>query len=154
MNTTTPAAWLTVNPDTNVAHVSPHMRVEQRSCASKYKSNPYLSSGHTIFHKIKISITEMLIVRHDHNFANTTFGRNVPYGYAGDCSGPTSCSLGYFKVDLSGTCVRLGDDIEFTGKSAESDINAERTVASARCGGNCGSCKIVEILVQPTEVCD
>ena len=71
------------------------------------------------------------------------------YGRGGDCFSLGQCRRGGFKIDLSGTDLKLRDDIKWISwgapKTGSRMINFTKspdfTQASAVCGGSCGGCQ-------------
>lgn len=76
-------------------------------------------------------------------------GNPVKFGRGGDCFSSGLCRRGGFKIDLSGTGLKLRDDIKWkswgTPKTGNRMINftksPDATKISAVCGGSCGGCQ-------------
>ena len=76
-------------------------------------------------------------------------GNPVKYGRGGDCFSRGQCRRGGFKINLSGTGVKLRDDVKWGSwgapKADSRMINftksADGTKISAVCGGSCGGCQ-------------
>ena len=94
----------------------------------------------------------LLINRTDFTFATTEKrGQAVPYATAGDCfsASKAQCRKGNFKIDLSGTGLRVDESVSWSllsntsGISIQDFSNHEGIVISAKCGGWCGHCRPV-----------
>ena len=93
----------------------------------------------------------MTLVPDDFTFAEShTYGALVPYGTAGDCfsaSQVPSCRKGSFKIDLTGTGLKLNENVEWIldtdtyGIEMSGFRNENGLVVSANCGGWCGKCQ-------------
>ena len=94
----------------------------------------------------------LLINQTDFTFAATEKrGQAVPYATAGDCfsASTAQCRKGNFKIDLSGTGLRVDESVSWSlfsdtpGISIQDFSNHEGIVISAKCGGWCGHCRPV-----------
>ena len=151
--------WITLNPDTNFAHWDGRRYLEVTKCGGAFQTNFDLpSAGYTKFSKIKIIDMINLEIANDYSFSTTISGNPVPYGSAHDCHGSGPCPLSKFKIDLTGTCVRLRDKATWIHQGPHAlmtvvQANENRTVFSAKCGGDCGGCGPV-IFIQPMDECE
>ncbi|XP_039367928.1 A disintegrin and metalloproteinase with thrombospondin motifs 20 [Mauremys reevesii] len=113
----------------------------RQDCACR---NDYLAAGHTTFSKIRIDIISMQIKTTDLLFAQTVFGRAVPFATAGDCYSAARCPQGQFSINLTGTGLRLSSTARWIaqGNYATVDIHKSQdgTKVYGRCGGFCGKC--------------
>ncbi|XP_043404927.1 A disintegrin and metalloproteinase with thrombospondin motifs 20 isoform X4 [Chelonia mydas] len=113
----------------------------RQDCACR---NDYLAAGHTSFSKIRIDIISMQIDTTDLLFAQTVFGRAVPFATAGDCYSAARCPQGQFSINLTGTGLRLSNTARWIaqGNYATVDIHKSQdgTKIYGRCGGFCGKC--------------
>ncbi|KAH1186541.1 hypothetical protein KIL84_019290 [Mauremys mutica] len=113
----------------------------RQDCACR---NDYLAAGHTTFSKIRIDIISMQIKTTDLLFAQTVFGRAVPFATAGDCYSAARCPQGQFSINLTGTGLRLSSTARWIaqGNYATVDIHKSQdgTKIYGRCGGFCGKC--------------
>lgn len=92
----------------------------------------------------------LIINQTDFTFAVTEkFGLAVPYATAGDCFSASSepCRRGNFKIDLSGTGLRVDNRVSWSlvsntqGLQMQDFTNYQGIVIGARCGGWCGHCR-------------
>ncbi|XP_038235096.1 A disintegrin and metalloproteinase with thrombospondin motifs 20 isoform X4 [Dermochelys coriacea] len=113
----------------------------RQDCACR---NDYLAAGHTSFSKIRIDIISMQIETTDLLFAQTVFGRAIPFATAGDCYSAARCPQGQFSINLTGTGLRLSNTARWIaqGNYATVDIHKSQdgTKIYGRCGGFCGKC--------------
>ncbi|XP_075786355.1 A disintegrin and metalloproteinase with thrombospondin motifs 20 isoform X3 [Pelodiscus sinensis] len=113
----------------------------RQDCACR---NDYLAAGRTIFSKIRIDIISFQIKTTDLLFAQTIFGRAVPFATAGDCYSAARCPQGQFSINLTGTGLRLSNTARWIaqGNYATVDIHKSQdgTKIYGRCGGFCGKC--------------
>ena len=138
-----------------------NQRLKNRySCSGPARSELYAEQGSTNFFKVRLDIASMKIMSRDFTFALTVEGKDIPYGTAGDCYSVNTgkCRKGQFKVDLSGTRLRVRDDVSWTLQGFPNGLqiqdyqkSLDGAVVSAKCGGWCGRCKPTRgfILVEP-----
>lgn len=138
-----------------------HQRLQDRfSCSGPARTQLYAERGTTNFTKVRLDIATMRIISNDFTFAQTVEGKDIAYGTAGDCYSVNTgkCRKGGFKVDLSGTRLRVRDDVTWTLQGFPSGLqlqdyrkSRDGVVVSAKCGGWCGRCKPTRgvILVEP-----
>ena len=159
-----PVEYLTINPENNVAHYDSRRYKNTTECGGEFNQNySSYSAGHAVFSKVRIMLDLLQIAQNDYTFSTTTSGLRIPYAWAADCHGTGACPLGYFKVDLTGTCARVRPDQVWwswghPGRTMELEFNPERTVVTGRCGGSCGGChpgigQSFGVHVEPTEHC-
>uniref|UniRef100_A0AAX7V026 GON domain-containing protein n=1 Tax=Astatotilapia calliptera TaxID=8154 RepID=A0AAX7V026_ASTCA len=104
----------------------------------------YSAAGITTFSKVRLDLSKMNIITTDWQFAFTHQGKSVPFGTAGDCYSAVPCPQGRFKINLSGTGLRLADDTSwmsqgtFVVKTIKKSQDGSRV--SGMCGGYCGKC--------------
>lgn len=92
----------------------------------------------------------MAIVQDDYQYSETNSnGSPIPFGTAGDCysaSQNQECRKGGFMIDLTGTGLKVKDNVEWTVKSETPGMkisgfkNDKGLQISAKCGGWCGQC--------------
>ncbi|XP_035660181.1 uncharacterized protein LOC118404906 [Branchiostoma floridae] len=123
----------------------------QWQCTGPFQGQ-YAARGTTKFSKLRIQFepSRIEVIGNDYTFAETTGPNDIAYGQAGDCySARQGCAKGTFKVDLTGTGLELDPEVHwvmgptYPGSLTINDmfISEDRKVASARCGGWCGSCR-------------
>uniref|UniRef100_H3D0N5 ADAM metallopeptidase with thrombospondin type 1 motif, 9 n=1 Tax=Tetraodon nigroviridis TaxID=99883 RepID=H3D0N5_TETNG len=104
----------------------------------------YAAAGITTFSKVRLDINKMNIITTDWRFAFTREGSNVPFATAGDCYSATACPQGRFRINLSGTGLRVAEAASWVsqGNYAEADVQKSQggSRVSGRCGGYCGKC--------------
>ena len=92
----------------------------------------------------------LLINQTDFTFAATDKqGLPIPYATAGDCFSASSdrCRRGQFKIDLSGTGLRVDESASWSmatstpGIQIQDFTNYAGVVITAKCGGWCGQCR-------------
>ena len=92
----------------------------------------------------------LLINQSDFTFAVSQQGGNaVPYATAGDCFSASrgQCRKGSFKIDLSGTGLRVDGSVSWSlsshtpGITIQGFTNYQGIVIGAKCGGWCGECR-------------
>ena len=92
----------------------------------------------------------LLINQTDFTFAVTKkHGQAVPYATAGDCFSASrgQCRKGSFKIDLSGTGLRVDGSVSWSlfsntpGIRIQDFTNYQGIVISGKCGGWCGQCR-------------
>uniref|UniRef100_A0A3Q0RHB0 ADAM metallopeptidase with thrombospondin type 1 motif 9 n=1 Tax=Amphilophus citrinellus TaxID=61819 RepID=A0A3Q0RHB0_AMPCI len=104
----------------------------------------YTAAGITTFSKVRLDLSNMHIITTDWQFAFTRQGKSVPFGTAGDCYSAVPCPQGRFKINLSGTGLRLAEDASwisqgtFVVKTIQKSQDGSRV--SGMCGGYCGKC--------------
>ncbi|XP_022787798.1 A disintegrin and metalloproteinase with thrombospondin motifs 9-like isoform X2 [Stylophora pistillata] len=152
MSSNTPQEFITLESGTenNFANVYAQMLQNGGDCSGAVQSTLYRNRGTTYFSKVRLDITTMKILSNVFTFAQTQGGKDIPYGEAGDCysENPGDCRKGQFKVDLNGTGLRVGDDVNWEASGYPSILtmqdyqkSPDGAVVSAKCGGWCGSCK-------------
>ncbi|XP_017588634.1 PREDICTED: A disintegrin and metalloproteinase with thrombospondin motifs 20-like [Corvus brachyrhynchos] len=94
----------------------------RQDCACQ---NDYLAAGFTVFSKIRFDVSSMQIKTTDFLFAQTIFGRAVPFATAGDCYSAARCPQGQFSINLAGTGLRLSSTVKWIaqGNYATADIH-------------------------------
>nr|XP_033815546.1 A disintegrin and metalloproteinase with thrombospondin motifs 20 isoform X1 [Geotrypetes seraphini] len=106
--------------------------------------NDYLAAGYTVFSKIRLDIITMQIKSTDLLFAQTAFGKAVPFATAGDCYSAARCPQGQFSINLAGTGLRISSAARWIAQGNYATINIRRsqdgTKIYGRCGGYCGKC--------------
>ena len=162
MASNSPREFITLESgaENNYANIY-HQRLQDRfSCSGPVRTQLYAERGTTNFTKVRIDIATMRIISNDFTFARTVEGKDIAYGTAGDCYSVNTgkCRQGGFKVDLSGTRLRVRDDVTWTLQGFPSGLqlqdymkSPDGAVVSAKCGGWCGRCKPTRgvILVEP-----
>lgn len=115
------------------------------------------------FRRVRINLSNMLIVRDDYTHAYTT-GNPVKYGAAGDCYSKSTedCRKGVFKIDLTNTGLQINGPKKWVSTGSPKDEHRitqftnskDWTTVSAHCGGSCAECEPEEghIRVKP-EMC-
>lgn len=100
--------------------------------------------------QLRVDMKNLLINQTDFSFAVTEVqGLPVPYATAGDCfsANGDKCRRGHFKIDLSGTGLRVDKTVSWTlvsntpGLKMQDFTNQQGIVISAKCGGWCGQCR-------------
>lgn len=151
MTSNTPQEFITLESgkENNFAIVYAWQLQNQDDCSGAVVSKLFGSRGTTYFSKVRLELTTMKILRNVFTFAQTQGVKDVPYGKAGDCYSANSgnCRKGQFKVDMSGTRLRVRNDVnwKFSGwpkhlKVQDYQKSPDGAVVSAKCGGWCGSC--------------
>ncbi|XP_060513873.2 A disintegrin and metalloproteinase with thrombospondin motifs 20 isoform X1 [Panthera onca] len=106
--------------------------------------NDYLAAGHTVFSKIRIDLSSMQIKTTDLLFAQTIFGKAVPFATAGDCYSAARCPQGQFSINLAGTGMRISNTAKWLAQGSYASVIIHRsqdgTKVYGRCGGFCGKC--------------
>ncbi|KYO47658.1 A disintegrin and metalloproteinase with thrombospondin motifs 4 [Alligator mississippiensis] len=106
--------------------------------------NDYLAAGYTVFRKIRVDIISLQIKTTDLLFAQTIYGRAVPFATGGDCYSAARCPQGQFSINLAGTGLKLSNTARWIaqGNYATVDIHRSQdgTKIYGRCGGFCGKC--------------
>ncbi|MFH4978316.1 hypothetical protein AB6A40_005025 [Gnathostoma spinigerum] len=152
MNETIPKTYININNRTNFAEIygrrllypftCPHDGRRNDSCLCNDDGSA--SAGFSSFSKIRVDLHNMKINIHDHTFAQTLRGEDVPYATAGDCYSAVECPQGRFAIDLRGTGLKVVDDLRWVdqGHRTSSRINRAENNAliHGRCGGYCGQC--------------
>ncbi|XP_060047729.1 A disintegrin and metalloproteinase with thrombospondin motifs 20 isoform X2 [Erinaceus europaeus] len=104
----------------------------------------YLAAGYTVFSKIRIDLTSMQIKTTDLLFAQTLFGKAVPFGTAGDCYSAARCPQGQFSINLAGTGLKISSTAKWLAQGSYASVIIHRsqdgTKVYGRCGGFCGKC--------------
>lgn len=151
MSSNTPQEFITLESGTenNFAIVYAQRLRNWDDCSGAVRSTLHSDRGTTYFNKVRLDFTTMKILSNVFTFAQTQGGKDIPYGKAGDCYSKNSgnCRKGQFKVDLSGTRLRVRDDVnwKFSGwpknlTMQDYQKSPDGAVVSAKCGGWCGSC--------------
>ena len=171
LNTSQPKEYLTLpaGGDDNYAFIYAK-RLLRRPYSARYKcSGPtgeldYSSAGKTKFRKLRIDLTTMRVIRDDFTFSKSDpSGKQIPYGTGGDCFsmhyGP--CRRGHFKVNLSGTGLRLRAAVEWKAIGFPPGIemqdykkSKDGTQVTAKCGGWCAQCLPGGDMLLEQTVCD
>ncbi|XP_061689162.1 LOW QUALITY PROTEIN: A disintegrin and metalloproteinase with thrombospondin motifs 9-like [Syngnathoides biaculeatus] len=104
----------------------------------------YPAAGFTIFSKLRLDLSKVNIITTDWQFALTPEGSRVPFGTAGDCYSASKCPQGHFRINLSGTGLKVAADARWTSQGiyAVADIKKSKdgSIVSGTCGGYCGKC--------------
>uniref|UniRef100_A0A3P8V006 ADAM metallopeptidase with thrombospondin type 1 motif 9 n=1 Tax=Cynoglossus semilaevis TaxID=244447 RepID=A0A3P8V006_CYNSE len=104
----------------------------------------YTSAGITTFSKVRLDIVKMNIITTDWQFALTPEGKNIPFATAGDCYSAARCPQGQFRVNLSGTGLKVAGGASWIsqGNYAVADVRQSQdgSRVSGVCGGYCGKC--------------
>ncbi|XP_053298458.1 A disintegrin and metalloproteinase with thrombospondin motifs 9 [Pleuronectes platessa] len=104
----------------------------------------YTNAGITTFSKVRLDINKMNIITTDWKFAFTREGKRVPFATAGDCYSAARCPQGQFRINLSGTGLKVADDTSWIsqGNYAVTDVRKSQdgSRVSGMCGGYCGKC--------------
>nr|XP_019942000.1 PREDICTED: A disintegrin and metalloproteinase with thrombospondin motifs 9 [Paralichthys olivaceus] len=104
----------------------------------------YTTAGITTFSKVRLDISKMNIITTDWQFAFTREGKRVPFATAGDCYSAARCPQGQFRINLSGTGLKVADDTSWIsqGNYAVADVRKSQdgSRVSGMCGGYCGKC--------------
>ncbi|XP_015414045.1 PREDICTED: A disintegrin and metalloproteinase with thrombospondin motifs 20 [Myotis davidii] len=107
-------------------------------------TNDYLAAGHTVFSKIRIDLTSMQIKTTDLLFAQTVFGKAVPFATAGDCYSAARCPQNQYSKILSGTGMKISSTAKWLAQGSYASVVIHRsqdgTKVYGRCGGFCGKC--------------
>ena len=131
----------------------PHRPYSARyKCSGKPGPMNYSEAGLTKFRKVRVDLSRMAIIRDDFTFAKSDpFGKQTPFGSAGDCFSMNyegACRRGHFKVDLTGTGLRLRPSVAWKARGFPPGIemheykrSKDGTLVSAKCGGWCGKCR-------------
>uniref|UniRef100_A0A8C0P5N1 ADAM metallopeptidase with thrombospondin type 1 motif 20 n=1 Tax=Canis lupus familiaris TaxID=9615 RepID=A0A8C0P5N1_CANLF len=113
----------------------------RQDCACK---NDYLAAGRTVFSKIRIDVNSMQIKTTDLLFAQTIFGKAVPFATAGDCYSAARCPQGQFSINLAGTGMKISSTAKWLAQGNYASVIIHRsqdgTKVYGRCGGFCGKC--------------
>uniref|UniRef100_A0A803TLW5 ADAM metallopeptidase with thrombospondin type 1 motif 20 n=1 Tax=Anolis carolinensis TaxID=28377 RepID=A0A803TLW5_ANOCA len=106
--------------------------------------NDYPAAGYTIFRKIRIDPNSLEIKTTDFRFAQTIFGKPVPFATAGDCYSAARCPQGQFGINLAGTGLRLSNTAKWIAQGNYATVQIHKsqddTKIYGRCGGFCGKC--------------
>uniref|UniRef100_A0A8C6VYZ8 ADAM metallopeptidase with thrombospondin type 1 motif 9 n=1 Tax=Nothobranchius furzeri TaxID=105023 RepID=A0A8C6VYZ8_NOTFU len=70
----------------------------------------YTAAGITTFSKVRIDLRRMHIISSDWTFASTREGKSVPFATAGDCYSLATCPQGQFRINLSGTGLKVAEN--------------------------------------------
>lgn len=151
MRSNTPQEFITLESGTenNFAIVYAQRLRNWDDCSGAVRSTLYSDRGTTYFNKVRLDFTTMKILSNVFTFAQTQGGKDIPYGKAGDCYSKNSgnCRKGQFKVDLSGTRLRVRNDVNWKLSGWPKNLtmqdyqkSPDGAVVSAKCGGWCGSC--------------
>ena len=152
MASNTPQEFITLNSgaENNFALIY-HERLQDRfSCSGPARTELYAEQGTTNFTKVRFDIATMKIISDDFTFAQTSEGKDIAYGTAGDCYSMNTgkCRKGEFKIHLNGTGFRVRDDVTWTLQGFPNGMQMQDyqklyggVVVSAKCGGWCGRCK-------------
>uniref|UniRef100_A0A3B4VJ60 ADAM metallopeptidase with thrombospondin type 1 motif 9 n=1 Tax=Seriola dumerili TaxID=41447 RepID=A0A3B4VJ60_SERDU len=104
----------------------------------------YTTAGITTFSKVRLDISKMNIITTDWEFAFTREGKSVPFATAGDCYSAANCPQGRFRINLSGTGLKVAEDTSWIsqGNYAVADVRKSQdgSRVSGICGGYCGKC--------------
>ncbi|XP_075230362.1 ADAM metallopeptidase with thrombospondin type 1 motif A isoform X2 [Lycorma delicatula] len=123
------------NPDTCPG------RIENCSFFIDPKSS---TSGLTIFEKIRINVTTLIVDTKDWTFSRQIKGKRVRFGEAGDCYSRTKCPQGKFSINLVGTGLRVSPYTEWQSLGSHAShqitVDEDRRKVSGKCGGYCGTC--------------
>lgn len=108
INTPAPKEYITLSAgsEENYAFIYPQ-RQKRFPLSARYQCNGvpgslnYSNAGMTKFDKVRLDVNKMRIIRDDFTFSvSDPFGKQIPFGTAGDCFsmhyGP--CRRGHFKV--------------------------------------------------------
>lgn len=116
----------------------------------------YEAFGITAFSKVRLDIRTMNIITTDWQFASTREGQRIPFATAGDCYSTSRCPQGQFRINLSGTGLRVAEDTSWItqGNYAAADINKSQdgSRVSGVCGGYCGKCTPSGVSLLPVTV--
>lgn len=99
---------------------------------------------HIVFSKIRIDVNSMQIKTTDLLFAQTIFGKAVPFATAGDCYSAARCPQGQFSINLAGTGMKISSTAKWLAQGNYASVIIHRsqdgTKVYGRCGGFCGKC--------------
>uniref|UniRef100_A0A665U9L4 ADAM metallopeptidase with thrombospondin type 1 motif, 9 n=1 Tax=Echeneis naucrates TaxID=173247 RepID=A0A665U9L4_ECHNA len=95
----------------------------------------YTTAGITTFFKVRLDINKMNIITTDWQFASTQEGKSVPFATAGDCYSAAHCPQGRFRINLSGTGLKVAEDTTWIsqGNYAVADVRKSQVLASNEC---------------------
>uniref|UniRef100_A0A665UAA7 ADAM metallopeptidase with thrombospondin type 1 motif, 9 n=1 Tax=Echeneis naucrates TaxID=173247 RepID=A0A665UAA7_ECHNA len=101
----------------------------------------YTTAGITTFFKVRLDINKMNIITTDWQFASTQEGKSVPFATAGDCYSAAHCPQGRFRINLSGTGLKVAEDTTWIsqGNYAVADVRKSQVLAIA-CNSFYSSC--------------
>jgi len=99
----------------------------RQDCACK---NDYLAAGHTVFSKIRIDLNSMQIKTTDLLFAQTVFGKAVPFATAGDCYSAARCPQGQFSINLAGTGMKISSTAKWLAQGSYASVIIHRSQVS------------------------
>ncbi|XP_028409645.1 uncharacterized protein LOC114532360 [Dendronephthya gigantea] len=154
MSTTEPKEYINVLHDSgknfalrNLDHAYSHTcNIKPGSIAHEHWRG---TDGHSTFSKIRLKINNMEVVRDDHSFGSTLFGKDIRYAHAYDAFSVALCEpRGMFNIDLTGTGLRIKPELTWTRSLYPSyhvailTIREDfyRQIVDAKCGGYGGSC--------------
>uniref|UniRef100_A0A665UA60 ADAM metallopeptidase with thrombospondin type 1 motif, 9 n=1 Tax=Echeneis naucrates TaxID=173247 RepID=A0A665UA60_ECHNA len=92
----------------------------------------YTTAGITTFFKVRLDINKMNIITTDWQFASTQEGKSVPFATAGDCYSAAHCPQGRFRINLSGTGLKVAEDTTWIsqGNYAVADVRKSQSFCS------------------------
>ncbi|XP_076238234.1 A disintegrin and metalloproteinase with thrombospondin motifs 9 [Calliopsis andreniformis] len=150
MSTSEPKEYLTLpaGPRENYAEIydktsnsqCPYNGERNDSCSCA--TNSGTMSGRTMFSRVRIDLVRMYILEDDYTFSRTNGTKRVKYGTAGNCYNNVHCPQGRFSINLTGTQLRLAQDVSWTktsGATMTIDKISDQHV-TGKCGGYCGFC--------------
>ncbi|KAG0723456.1 A disintegrin and metalloproteinase with thrombospondin motifs 20 [Chionoecetes opilio] len=120
----------------------PHGGERRRECECVKDRSSH--RGYTVFHKIRLNTTTLLVDTSDFTHARALGGQLVRYGEAGDCFSMAKCPMGEFSINLTGTLLSVSVSTQWQTKGSYADHQIRRLDDNqrvlGRCGGYCGSC--------------
>ncbi|XP_072027188.1 A disintegrin and metalloproteinase with thrombospondin motifs 9-like isoform X2 [Amphiura filiformis] len=101
-------------------------------------------AGLSTFSKVRVLLPNLEVIITDSTFANTRYGRFVPYASAGDCYSVAQCPQGRFHINLAGTGLTVAPETSWIEQGSSVTIRINKTQNNERiagqCGGDCGKC--------------
>nr|XP_018915649.1 PREDICTED: A disintegrin and metalloproteinase with thrombospondin motifs 9-like isoform X3 [Bemisia tabaci] len=152
MKSENPQEFLSLPSGENYAEIYGPRLMDPRSCpyGGERKDNcPCINDsnrgGLTVFHKVRLNVTTLTVIRNDFTFAKQLYGMPVYFGEAGDCYSKLRCPQGRFSIDLRGTGLRVSSQTQWTNIGTWSNkqidhLEDNRSIVG-RCGGYCGTCR-------------
>ncbi|XP_078494159.1 A disintegrin and metalloproteinase with thrombospondin motifs 9 isoform X2 [Ciona intestinalis] len=124
------------------ADTCPNNGSRDSSCACH---RDYPEAGRTMFRKVRLDVVSMRVLANKFTFATTQYGKEVPFGMAGDCYSRGNCPQGEFRMDFTGTGFVVSSNTRWLsyGEHPVRRIQRSRNglEVSGTCGGYCSRCQ-------------
>jgi hypothetical protein len=156
MGTADPKEFITLSPHAhNFAEIYHLALRDPSTCPTVLNSSVinrhhYPSKGRTVFGRVRIDVQSMELIANDYTFArtrNSSTGRSIEYGSAGDCFSKSGCPKGRFQVDLRHTGLKVDPRNRWHRHGSPGsnttmiiDFDHGGQVVEGKCGGHCGRC--------------